>query len=390
MRILFYKEELTWPRTSGHDVHAYYMMRGLQREGHEVGLLTRRAPDPAASAGIDYAFVSTLDGVTGADQEALPIPLTTLQRRFCSYWGTETVDILRVRAAARSMGADVLIAVGLDALPYLTAWPEGRRVWYAADEWLLHHLSLLRLSEPASWLGLRQGIIKLLYERAYRSCVDHAWVVAKEDARTMRLFAGMRRVDVLPNGVDPSHYSPRSSVPDSRTCVFWGRLDFEPNLQGLYWFTEQVWPRVRRLAADATLRIYGFNPTVRALELGRLPGVSVHPNVPDLRPEVVRSSVAILPFVTGGGIKNKILEAAAMGMPILCTRRACGGLRGTAFPFVVSDEPIEWAQVLHRLWQDDERRRALERSARDWVIHHHSWEATAREAARALGAGLTP
>jgi glycosyltransferase involved in cell wall biosynthesis len=386
VRILFYKEELTWPRTSGHDVHAYYMMRGLQREGHEIGLLTRRAPLADATSGIDYAFVSTLDPLILGDREALPRPLTSMQRRFCSYWGTEPEDILRVRVAARAMSADVLVAVGLEALPYLAAWPEGRRVWYAADEWFLHHMSLLKFSEPATWVEIRQGVIKLLYERAYRTYVDRAWVVAEGDARTMHRLAGMRKVDILPNGVDLDHYQLRSSEPDPRSCVFWGRLDFEPNLQGLYWFTEQIWPSVRRLVADASLRIYGFNPTADALALARLPGVSVHPNVHDLRPEVVRSTVAVLPFVTGGGIKNKILEAAALGMPILCTRRACGGLRGSAFPFVVSDEPAEWALALDALWRDGGRTQDLGLSARDWVVRNHSWEATAREASRVLSA----
>ncbi len=386
MRILFYKEELAWPRTSGHDVHAYYMMRGLRREGHEIGLLTRRRPLAEATAGVDFGFTSTLEQTECHDGEALPTPLTAMQRRYCSYWGTDLDDIIRVRTAARQMSADVLVSVGLEALPYLAAWPEGRRVWYAADEWFLHHVSLMRMSEPATWPELRHGLIKLLYERSFRDCADRAWVVSESDAQAMRRFAGMPQVDILPNGVDPEYYQARSAAPDPRTCAFWGRLDFEPNLQGLLWFTEQVWPKVRQAVPDAALRVFGFNPTPAALALARLPGVSIHPNVQDLRPEVTRASIAVLPFVTGGGIKNKILEAAAMGMPILCTRRACGGLRGESYPFVVSDDPAQWATALKDLWADRRRQQELGQGAREWVTHHHSWEATARDASRALAA----
>jgi glycosyltransferase involved in cell wall biosynthesis len=300
----------------------------------------------------------------------------------------DRAQIGAVASAVRAANADVLVAVGLDALPWLAAAPNLCRVWYAADEWFLHHLTLVRVFEPATWGTLKDGPIKLLYERAYAPLADRTWVVSDADRRTMRWLAGMKQVDVIPNGVDGTHFVRPDEPVSANTCVFWGRLDFEPNIQGLQWFCRHVWPRVRAAVPDAQLKVFGFSPTATALAFGEIPGVSVTPNLPDLRREVVRQAVAVLPFVTGGGIKNKILEAAALAMPIVCTRRACGGLRDSQPPFVATDDPAVWARELAALWQDEPRRLQLGASARDWVLAHHTWEVAAREAAAGLEQSL--
>jgi glycosyltransferase involved in cell wall biosynthesis len=388
VRLLFVKDELAWPRTSGHDVHTYYMMRGLQDLGHEISLLTRRPPAPEAVAGLAFGWQSTFDAAAGTVPCEFAPQLSPMQERFRSYWGVERAQIGAVASACRTSGAQVLVAVGLDSLPWLAAAPGLCRVWYAADEWFLHHLSLVRALEPKTWPSLKQGAIKLLYERAFAPLVDRTWVVSDGDRRTMQWLAGMRQVDVIPNGVDGTHFTRPDESVTPNTCVFWGRLDFEPNIQGLEWFCRNVWPRVRAAVPAAELKVFGFNPVPAALALGELPGVSVTPNLPDLRREVVRQAVAVLPFVTGGGIKNKILEAAALAMPIVCTKRACGGLRDANPPFIATDDPATWASEIASLWQNEPRRRELGRSARDWVLAHHTWEVAAREAAAGLAASL--
>src|SRR5690606_11188209 len=111
------------------------------------------------------------------------------------------------------------------------------RVWYAADEWVWHHLTQLRPGAPRTWGELRQAALKGAYERAHAGVVDRAWVVSETEARAMRWLAGMRTVDVLPNGVDASYYAPvarEREIPHS--AIFWGRLDFGPNVQALEWF----------------------------------------------------------------------------------------------------------------------------------------------------------
>jgi glycosyltransferase involved in cell wall biosynthesis len=156
-------------------------------------------------------------------------------------------------------------------------------------------------------------------------------------------------------------------------------LDFGPNVQALEWFCRHVWPRVKARVADARFTIIGMNPSIEVQALGRLPGVSLLANLEDLRPEANRSAVVVLPFVSGGGIKNKLLEAASLEKPIVCSPHACGGLRSGA-PVIEHStrQPERWAETIAALWADGSRRREMGIAARAWVLASHSWQAAAR------------
>jgi glycosyltransferase involved in cell wall biosynthesis len=384
MRLLFVKDSLAWPRSSGHDVHTFHMMRALAALGHRVGLLTAATPAPEAVAGLPLAWVGTFP--PKGDPPRGPAPfLNWLQNKFRNYWGVDENRVRAVAAAADEFDADAVVVVGLNVLPYLGAVRGRSRVWYAADEWFWHHASQVRLLDRRTWGELKQAVVKGLYERAYRPMLDRVWVVTEPDRRAIRLVAGVRGIDVVPNGVDGAYYSPLAAEQQERTCVFWGRLDFGPNVQALEWFCGHVWPRVRSQFPDARFRVYGFNPTPPVLALVNRAGIELAADLPDLRAEIAKQQVVVLPFVSGGGIKNKLLEAAAMGKPVICSPTALNGLRSPGEAgFVLAKSPAEWAAGLARLWSDPATRAAAGAAARAWVLAHHSWEA----AARTVEAGL--
>jgi glycosyltransferase involved in cell wall biosynthesis len=259
------------------------------------------------------------------------------------------------------------------------------RVWYAADEWAWHHLSQVQFLRPATWGNLKQAVVKGLYERAYRGLLDRVWVVSEADSRAMHWVAGARHVDVLPNGVDGDHFAPQDRPQHDCSCVFWGRLDFGPNIQALEWFGRRVWPELRRQVPESRFTIYGFQPTPPVEALARLPGVRLVPDLPDLREEVASHQVVVLPFVSGGGIKNKLLEAASMGKAVVCSPRASLGLRVSGgCPFVEARQPRDWVKAVQSLWSDPIRRRQLGTNARRWVLEAHTWGAAARTAIEGL------
>jgi glycosyltransferase involved in cell wall biosynthesis len=383
MRLLFVKQALAWPRASGHDVHTYYMMRALRSLGHQVGLATVEAPTAAALDGLALEQVFKLETETTPNGAILSD--SGLQKRFRSFWGVSEQQILAVRRATGVFRADAVIVSGLDALPYFPALSGVTRVWYAADEWMLHHLTQIQWRRGHVVGPLKAAAIKGLYERAYRKVVDRVWVVSEGDRRAMRWGAGMAAVDVLPNGVDGEYFQPGSEVPEPRTAAFWGRLDFGPNIQALEWFCQRVWPIVRQQVPDGRFTIIGFQPTPEVQALASGPGISLAANLTDLRPAARRHAAVVLPFVSGAGIKNKLLEAAAMGLPIACTPVATRGLRGRP-PLAVAGSPAALADALVGLWGDEPRRRQLGADARAWVLEHHTWEATARDAAAGLAA----
>lgn len=378
MRLLFVKDTLAWPRTSGHDVHTYHMMQACAQLGHEVAFAFNRPPGSAATSGLGLAAQFPLRGTDGEPGE-LPRG-TWLQKRFRSFYGVPASALNALSSAVTAWRPDAAIIVGLDGLAYCPALAGPVRIWYAADEWVLHHLTQLEIG-GAIRTHLGDALVKGVYERAHRHVVDRVWVVSRSEQLAMQWFAGMGRVDVLPNGVDGSYFHPDGEDPPSNTAVFWGRLDFGPNEQALEWFCRHVWPRVRALVHDARFTIVGFNASSLVRRLSSLPGISLETDLPDLRRTVRAHSLAVLPFVSGGGIKNKLLEAAALGLPIVCTRRATEGLRDrAAAPLSVTDDPATMADAIVELWSDAGLRRRRADAARAWVLKNHTWTATAAEA----------
>jgi glycosyltransferase involved in cell wall biosynthesis len=385
MKLLFLKPSLVWPRTSGHDVHTFHMMRACGELGHDLGLITIEPPSAEAVKGLPLKFSAALSG----DQSGVAlngVVFTTLQERFRSYWGIDKANVSRLRGLVSTYQPDAVIVAGLDALAYLPGIPPGAiRVWYAADEWVWHHLTLIHARDRSTWSHLKAAGIKGLYERAYSPLIDRAWVVSAPEKRAMRWFAGVRHVDVVPNGVDSDYFAPIATDELPQSAVFWGRLDFEPNVQALMWFCKRVWPSLRERYGHARFTIVGYRPMREVTALGQLPGIEVKPDLADLRGEVSRHALVVLPFVSGGGIKNKLLEAAALGRPIVCTRRTMSGLRNPDESGLVAvDEPVEWVRAIGDLWSSEQRRREAGTRARDWVRARHSWVACATDAVKGL------
>jgi glycosyltransferase involved in cell wall biosynthesis len=371
-RFLFYKRELKWPFESGHDVHTFNLIRALQAGGDEVALATTIPLPGSIGDRLPLSLRATLTDAPGESD----IRLSGLQERFRSYWGVPGVHVRQLGDLARTFRADVVAVSGLEVLPYLGAVTGAVRVWYAADEWVLHHLSQVQLLNPSTWGNVRDAAIKGMYERAFGPLLDRVWVVSKPDRRAMQFVAGVHHLDILPNGIDADTYAPEPVPERENSAVFWGRLDFGPNIQALEWFCVHVWPRVRAARPGATFTIIGFHPTRPVTVLAQQPGIEIIGNVPDIRPEVMSRAVVVLPFVSGGGVKNKLLEAAAMGKAIVCSSRALGGVLGEA-PFRAAQTPDEWVQALTHFWERDDARRDAGVRAREWVLREHSWMATA-------------
>ena len=383
MRLLFVKHSLVWPRSSGHDVHTFHMMKACGELGHEISLATVVPPEPKATEGLTLSRYVRL--TAPIEDRADSLKSTWLQGRFRSFWGVDDLHVLALNRAVETDRPDAVIIVGLDALPYFTPLHDVVRVWYAADEWVLHHLSMLQVRSGQLVGNLKAAAIKGLYERAHRRVIDRAWVVTDRDRDAMKRVAGVEHVDVLPNGVDAEFFRPGPEAVEERTAVFWGRLDFGPNIQALEWFCRKIWPRIRAASADARFKIVGFQPGREVRTLSEAPGITLEANVRDLRPVVRRQSLAVLPLVSGAGIKNKLLEAAALGLPVVCTPLATLGLRGKP-PVVSASSAQEFADAVLSMWGDTQARAGRSKAIREWVTANHSWRAAAEEAMAALEA----
>jgi glycosyltransferase involved in cell wall biosynthesis len=384
-------------------------MQALSQLGHQISLASVVESIPEALQGLSLEHTFALDEVSHdstyrshdeqnhlkAVSTGLDLPqLGYWQERFRSYWGIPSSRIVAAGRAAERCRADVVVTVGLNGLPFLGGIRNALRVWYALDEWVLHHLALVRWNDPTTWNHIRAAAVKGFYERVYASLWDRVWVVSSGDRRAMRLASGENSIDFLHSGVDSEYYSPRNHEEIENSCVFWGRLDFDPNIRALQWFCRFVWPSLRKQAPDAQFRILGFQPGPEVRELVGRDGISLVPDLPDIRGEIGRHALVVLPFHTRGGVKDKLLEAASMAKAIVCTPQSCGGLRGLCdrkrepAPLILAQSPDRWVGNILSLWNDKNRRRQIGLAAREWVLRNHTWSAMAREACELLNKSM--
>jgi polysaccharide biosynthesis protein PslH len=377
VRFLFLKHSLKWPRVRGHDVHTYSIMQALGTMGHSLNLFTIERPEPAALGGLCTTVTVSAD----VDRSAGAVRLRGLQDRFRSYWGIAHEDLNSFAAAVDAWRPDVIVAAGPEVLPYLAGVSGARRVWYAADDLCWQHMTQIRLQRPDTWANVLTAAINAVYERAFTGSIDRVWVVSATDAQAIRWIGGIRGVDVIPNGVDTNYFQPTAATEDSDTAVFWGNLQFAPNVRAVEWFCSNVWPIVRQRRPAAVLTIAGYEPAEAVRRFSGREGVNVIGAVDDLRDTVAKHAVAVMPFVAGGGLKNKMLEAAAMARPTVCSRAALNGLCGSfEDAFVVAASPEDWAEQLEALWDSRSKRAALGNRARTWVEANHTWQRAAERA----------
>lgn len=381
MRVLFVKEKQGFPRSSGHDVHGFHMMQELEKLGHSIGLLTGASTSPEAIQGLSPVLNTTFSELPPANA---PKALPGLQGRFVSYWGIDPNRPYQVSELVEKESFDAVVVVGLHVLPYLAVVKKAVRVWYAADEWLLHHWSQFRLARKSSWGEIKSGAVKGLYERVFTSTTDRVWAVSAKDKTAFHWVMGAKRVDLLPNGVDAEHYCQLDVEKIPKSCVFWGRLDFGPNLDAIRWFGENVWSHVRIKHPEAIWKVFGFGAGAAVWDLKNQFDFQLTEDLPDLRAEVQKHQIAVLPFISGGGIKNKLLEAAAMGMPIIASAKAINGISVVQCPIRIASSSNQWLAEIERMWQKDSNLDGVGAKNRQWVAENYTWAAAAKIAESSL------
>jgi sugar transferase (PEP-CTERM/EpsH1 system associated) len=193
--------------------------------------------------------------------------------------------------------------------------------------------------------------------------------------QTLKGYGTGTETDWFPNGVDATYFSPGDEAYDPALISFVGRMDYSPNQECMLAFCATVWPRLRQQRPDLKLSIIGAAPSAAVKALAALPGVTVTGSVPVVRPYVRQSALMVAPLNIARGTQNKILEAMAMGVPVVTSRVAAGGV--DAVPgehFLVAGSPQQYVDAIVRLMHDREERARFAAAGRSRVLIHHDWK----------------
>jgi glycosyltransferase involved in cell wall biosynthesis len=189
-------------------------------------------------------------------------------------------------------------------------------------------------------------------------------------------------VTVVPNGVDLDYFQPWRGEREPATLVFSGKMSYHANATAIVHFVDHIWPLIRQERPDVRLRIVGSRPPEGILALTRDPAIEVTGYLPDLRSALGSATIAICPMTVRVGIQNKLLEAMAMGLPVVATAAAHGGLSATpGRDVLVAETPAGFAEQVCRLLNSPAARQQLGQAGRRFVELHHQWAASARQIA---------
>lgn len=388
--VLFLSEGPIWPLDQGYRIRGYHMARALRQLGVRAAVaslksIPEEAPRTAHEMIINWPSPSATDvyrfhrGWSGA--------ASWFRKRLARHQAIHPRRLAGAVTLVRRHRPMAVIGLGQHSpmmLQGLRLFKDLKRIWYAADEPLHFHLSCLRTDRPTE---VPMRLWKMLVYTALEACfvrnLDGAIGVNPKDTQWLRWVGGVRDAMTIRNGVDLDYFSPgpaksRSTCPES--LVFWGRLDFEPNIDALTWFGRHVWPTLHAAHPDARWHIIGKNPTPPVARVASLPGVYLRGNVSDIRPIARASSVAIMPMRCGGGIKNKLLEAAAMARPIIASGKALQGLdiNTDRQPALTCETPVQWSRTIQRLWSNPRGAARLGEDALQWAKSYHTWPRAAR------------
>ncbi len=206
-------------------------------------------------------------------------------------------------------------------------------------------------------------------------CFDRVVVTTERDRVSLLSSEERGLIEVIPNGVDPDYFRPWDCRREPDSLVFCAKLDYYPNQQAILRFCREVLPCIWQARPQVCLKIVGNQPPATIQALARDRRIEVTGYVPDIRPYLARAAIAIAPLQIAVGIQNKVLEAMAMGTPLVVSSMACHVLNvKNNVQAVIADDPQNVAQSILRLLDGPEVAERLGRTGANFVRTHYRWE----------------
>jgi len=393
VNILYVAPRVPYPPTKGDKTRAFHQICELGKE-HRVHLVC--AIDPKD----DVAGLRAL-GRHCVSVEAVRTPRSAIRARAAwallrgrPRWAFSHVSRGLTEHVARKLRAerfDVVLGSWIAAAACLRPVDGVPRVLDFVDVVSeLWNMAAEYAGFPASRIYRLEARRLARYEAEVASDFDCSIVVSEAEARLLRRQRADLSVSVVGNGVDLEYFAPPPDNPPSvgpPRVVFTGTMDYLPNVDAVTHFCRSVLPRVREAVPGVHFDVVGRDPSPAVRALAREDHVTVTAAVHDVRDYLARATVAVAPLRIGRGIQNKVIEAMAMGVPVVGTEVALEGLSLADDDGARrADEPDAMAREIGRLLQHPTWRRECSLRARRFVEVNHRWDTQGARLRRVLEA----
>lgn len=377
MRILFVTPEPPFPITDGARLVVANLARELAKQ-HRLALLTFSVGEISDDLAVYFEIVRTVPRPTfsrwrkRAQTFIDPLPLLVrahtseeFSKSLCELLGANQFDVAHF---------DTPLVAGYlaNSLPTVLA----------PHDTLTAHLQQMARYAPRrkqrllarTQISRMRRFETMAYARATRVVF-----VTDREKNAFQTFAPQVDARVIPNGVDADFFAPRAVAQIPHSIAFLGVMGYAPNASAALYFVQNMLPQIWQQIPDATFSIIGREPTADVRALSADTRIRVTGTVDDVRPELAAHAIVVAPMRAAGGIKNKVLEAMAMGKPSVATPEAVEGLDARdGQEIAIARTADEFAQRCVRLLNDANERERFSHNARAWALKH-SWKQTAAQ-----------
>jgi len=384
MLILFFAHRLPAPPTKGEKIRAYNLLRYLSRD-HQVDLLTL-ADEPGELRHLPELepFCRRIHVVRrGRGRRALGI-VRALARHEAISLATFFSPELAVIASEwqRERNYRVLFAFSAAMAQYIKPHPGRLHIMDFVDVDSAKWEQYAKESAwPRVWLFRREGRLVSSAEAVYARTFDVSTFVSEPEANLFRSRVDdAREVRVVPNGVadrfrDGCWKPPARGRQSGPNLVFMGAMDYRPNVDAVRWFCEEILDRIGWQIPGVTFTILGGKPSRSVRQLARRRNVKVTGFVPDVVHELTQADLFIAPLRIARGVQNKVLEALAFGIPVVCTPQALEGIEAEpGIHLLVASEASGFAEAVIELLQNPAQAQAMGSVAKAWICDRYRWE----------------
>jgi sugar transferase (PEP-CTERM/EpsH1 system associated) len=386
--ILFLAHRIPFPPDRGDKIRSHHVLKRLaeiapvhvatlaedeydRTEEHELAALAAsyclaRRSKPLALAGIEAL-------ATGR-----PVSLTAFHSRSLAVYVDE---VLRSRAIS------AIYVFSGQMGQYVPASFKGRLVMDFVDvDSAKFEAYGRKKGGPSGWIDAREGRLLKREEARLAARADISVLISdnERDLFVSRLPIGTQAaVRTMGNGLDAEFFDPAKIGPASELAamsgakiVFTGQMDYAPNIEAAERAIGAIMPVVRAACPDATLHIVGRNPPASLLTCHGNAGNYVWGRVPDMREWLIGADLALVPLDIARGVQNKVLEAMAMGLPVVLSPGAATGIPARdGEQFCIGNSDRKLADGVITLLQSRDRAEAMGLAAREWIVAEASWQA---------------
>jgi len=375
MRVLLVSSWFPYPPANGSKLRAYHLLRELAGR-HSLTLLSFAEEHEASAEDVGHLrdLCERVTVVRGHPFKHGRLRTSGLFSRVPRSLVQTYSEEMQDRVGQALAGHDVAVGLQTGGALYLRSHVGLARVFEEAEvTWLSS-----RLEDERRW-G-RRARLMLTWSKCRRYIRDltadfERTTVASDVEREalIRIGCDAERLQVVPNGVARADLA-RPSVPRGRTLVYPGAVTYSANYDAVRSFVAEAWPAIRAARPDVTFVVTG---STRGVDLAGLSaaGATFTGHVDDVKDVIARSAGCVVPLRQGGGTRLKILEAMALGTPVVSTSKGAEGLPVTAGQdILIADRPVDFARQVIRLLDEPTLAEGLAAHGRALVERCLTWD----------------